>query len=310
MLEFLRGQVKPTYDRHPDRELLFIRISTLFLVIAPFVGVIWAIVHFWNNGIGVKDAGILAGFYIATAFGVTVGFHRMLTHRSFDANPVVKAILLIFGTWSIQGAAIGWAAIHAKHHTKSDGEGDPHSPYWNESGKAGVWRGFFHAHMGWMLGGIRADPERYAKAQMQDPVIRFISKTAFWWAVLGMLLPFFIGGVSGFIWGGLVRVFLVHHVTWSVNSVCHIWGKRDFSTGKDRSTNNWIVGLLSMGEGWHNNHHAFPRSAYHGLTWLQIDFSAWFIRGLRALRLVSNVYEVPKQVISARKSQEQQRRAA
>jgi stearoyl-CoA desaturase (delta-9 desaturase) len=185
-----------------------------------------------------------------------------------------------------------WAAIHSKHHVHSDTEQDPHSPT----------KSFFHSHMGWMLTPFRADPERYAKAAMQDPVVMFVSRTTFWWAVLGCLIPYFVAGWEGFLWGTLVRVFVVHHVTWSVNSICHTFGSRPYATGRDLSTNNWIVGLLAMGEGWHNNHHAFPKSAFHGLHWKQFDLSGQVIRAMGTLRLAREICTIPRDVIEARKT--------
>ena len=270
------------------------QLLALILTGVPFAAFAYAIYRI-AGGVypSATDLGLLAGFYIATGLGVTVGFHRMLTHKAFETNPIVKAIFLIFGTWSIQGAAITWAAIHLKHHSNSDLENDPHSPH-------NPVESFWHAHVGWMFGTNRGALEKYAKEQMKDPVVMFISRTAFWWTVLGLVIPFLIGGWSGFLYGGLVRVFLMHHSTWSVNSVCHIWGQRPFSLGKDRATNNIFVGVLAMGEGWHNNHHAFPKSAFHGLRWWQIDASSYVIKTLGALRLVKNVYRVPSHLIEAR----------
>ena len=270
-------------------------------MLTPLAATLYAAVPAWAGLATWKDLALLASFYLATSLGVTVGFHRMLTHRSFETNPVLRAIFLILGTWSIQGAAISWAAIHNKHHVHSDTEKDPHSPI----------RSFFHAHVGWLLGTERAEPERFAKAQLSDPIVMFVSRTAFWWAVLGLLLPFLIGGWSGFLWGGLVRVFLVHHVTWSVNSICHTFGQRPFKheNDPDQSTNNVAVGLLAMGEGWHNNHHAFPRSAMHGLKWWQVDFSGYTIRMLGLMGLAKNIYRVPSQVIAMRRARRSSQRS-
>ena len=291
MFEQLWGKIAPASakGRTPLAQRVNQFASALF-VAAPLAGVIYALVNLPSDLPSAKDLALLGGFYAATALGITIGFHRMGTHMSFQAPWPVRALLLILGTMSIQGAALSWIAIHTKHHVKSDTPEDPHSPT----------QGFWHAHVGWIFGTLRAEPEQYAKGQMHDPVLMFVSRTALWWAVLGMVLPFLIGGYSGFLWGSLVRVFLVHHVTWSVNSVCHVIGTRPFKTGKDLSTNNPVVGILAAGEGWHNNHHAFPRSAFHGLAWWQVDFSGYAIWTLQKLRLVRQVYRVSPEIIKAR----------
>ncbi len=284
MFEFLKGGVQPA-NMLVDSPLAMriTQVLTVIFVTVPLVGTAYAGFHLWSGLTDLKDLYLFIGFYLASALGVTIGFHRMLTHRSFETNGVVRFFFLVLGAWSIQGAAISWAALHAKHHVYSDTDDDPHSPV----------KSFWHGHLTWMMGPLRAEPEKYIKGQLMDPVTMFVSKTAFWWAVLGMLLPFFIGGYSGFLWGGLVRVFVLHHVTWAVNSVCHTWGSRPYQTGgQDRSTNNWIVGLLAMGEGWHNNHHAFPRAAYHGLKKRQIDVTGYIIRAMAALGLAKNITTV------------------
>jgi len=270
------------------------RAATAVLLAAPLAATVAAVaLTFLRPGFfSWRDMAILGGFYVPAALGVTIGYHRMLAHRGFEAHPVVRGVLLVFGAWSIQGGPLSWAAVHLKHHSFSDKELDPHSP---------AAKSLFHAHMGWLFSAERPEPEAFARAQMADPVARFVGRTAFWWAVLGLALPFVFGGWSGFLWGGLVRVFLVHHVTWSVNSVCHRFGSRPFRTGADRSTNNLLVGLIALGEGWHNNHHAFPRSAFHGLRWKEIDVSGYAIRLMGILRLASNIYRVPGDVVAARR---------
>jgi stearoyl-CoA desaturase (delta-9 desaturase) len=290
---------KPTNARllanpEADRSVIsrWDKVLILFLITLPLGATIFTMVGaaLWTDYLGWKEFALFGAFYVMSAFGITVGFHRMLTHSSFEAHPIVRAVLLIFGMWALEGGPISWAAVHIKHHAYSDKPEDPHSPL----------KGFFHAHMWWLFS-TRVDPNKYAPKQLQDPVARFIARTAGWWALLGILLPFFIGGWTGLLWGSGVRVFLVHHVTWSVNSICHTWGARPFKTGSDRSTNNPVVGILGMGEGWHNNHHAFPRSALHGLRWFEFDLSGYLIRALGAVGLVRNIYRVPAQVISARR---------
>ncbi|WP_236022977.1 acyl-CoA desaturase [Dictyobacter formicarum] len=227
--------------------------------------------------------------YICITFGVTAGFHRMLTHRSFRAHPVIKFLLLVFGSMSLEGPALEWAATHVKHHAQSDKEGDPHSPT----------EGFIHAHLGWLFKDRMADPNVYCRNLVNDRMVVFVSRTFLLWVVLSLLIPFAVGGWHGLLWAGLVRIFIVHHVTWSVNSICHTFGKREFET-TDKSRNEWIVGLLAFGEGWHNNHHAFPRSAFHGLHWWQVDFSAYLIRILEKVGLVKDVYRIPTDMLKNR----------
>jgi stearoyl-CoA desaturase (delta-9 desaturase) len=205
----------------------------------------------------------------------------MLTHRSFQPHPVVKFIFLVLGSMAVEGPALEWAATHIKHHAHSDREGDPHSPV----------EGFWHAHMGWMFNRSFADPNVYCRNLVKDPIVIFVSRTFIFWVILSLAIPFAIGGWTGLLWGGLVRIFITHHITWSVNSVCHTFGKREFDT-RDQSRNEWIVGLLGLGEGWHNNHHAFPRSAFHGLHWWQFDLSGYVIWTLERVGLVRDVYRV------------------
>ena len=257
------------------------KVALLIVVVVPFLATIFAMYQLWGRAVHVKDIVLLVTMYVLIAFGVTVGFHRMLTHRSFKPNPVVKFLLLAFGSMALEGSAAAWAATHIKHHADSDREGDPHSPV----------DGFWHAHVGWLFSHEMYDPAEYAPYLLKDPVVVFVSNTFLLWVALSLIVPFAIGGWSGLLWGGLVRIFLTHHVTWSVNSICHTFGRRDFTTN-DRSRNQWVVGLLGMGEGWHNNHHAFPRSAFHGLRWWQIDVSGYFIRGLESLGLARDVYRV------------------
>lgn len=262
--------------------LLLNKLIVLAVVIIPFLATILAIVLLWKRAVHGSDLVLLVTLYTLVVLGVTVGYHRMLTHRSFRPHPVVKCILLILGSMSLEGSALEWAATHIKHHAHADRPGDPHSPL----------EGFFHAHFGWLLHDHDADPHVYCRNLVADPVVVFVSRTFLLWVVLSFVIPFAIGGWTGLLWGGLVRVFLTHHVTWSVNSVCHLFGKREFETN-DQSRNEWIVGLLAFGEGWHNNHHAFPRSAFHGLHWWQFDLSGYLIRLLERLSLVHDVYRIP-----------------
>ncbi|HLQ31001.1 MAG TPA: acyl-CoA desaturase [Ktedonobacteraceae bacterium] len=276
------------------RSIGLYKAIVLLVVIMPLLATIFAIWLLWQRAVNWTDLILLATMYTLIAFGVTVGYHRMLTHRSFKPHPVVKFILLVLGSMAWEGSALQWAATHTKHHAQADREGDPHSPI----------EGFFHAHVGWLFKDRDADPKVYSKHLLKDPIIVFVSRTFFLWAVLALVIPFAIGGWQGLLWGGLVRVFLTHHVTWSVNSVCHTFGKREFETN-DLSRNEWIVGLLGFGEGWHNNHHAFPRSAFHGLHWWQFDFSGYVIWTLERFGLAREVYRVTPELLARRSARTQ-----
>jgi stearoyl-CoA desaturase (delta-9 desaturase) len=259
-------------------------------VLIPFVATAYAIWLLWERAVSLRDLVLLIGMYLPVSLGVTVGYHRMLTHRSFRAHPVVRASFLILGGMAVEGAAVDWAANHMKHHARSDKDGDPHSPL----------DGLIHAHLGWLFSSDQADPAVYCPHLLKDPLVRAIDRTSALWSLLGLLIPFVLGGWTGLLWGGLVRIFFVHHVTWSVNSICHTFGSQAFRT-RDQSRNNWLVGLLALGEGWHNNHHAFPRSAIHGLGPRQIDLSAWVIIALEKSHLVTSVYRVSPEALARRR---------
>src|SRR5690349_13729984 len=257
------------------------KIVMLVVVVLPFLATLLAIELLWQRAVNWTDLVLLIAFNVIGGLGITIGYHRMLTHRSFQPHPIVKFIFLVFGSMAVEGPALQWAAIHIKHHAHADRDGDPHSPV----------EGFWHAHMGWMFKSTDADPNTYCRNLVRDPMVVFVSRTFFLWVILSLAIPFAIGGWTGLLWGGLVRIFFTHHITWSVNSVCHTFGKREFET-RDRSRNEWVVGLLGFGEGWHNNHHAFPRSAFHGLHWWQFDLSGYVIWTLERMNLVSDVYRV------------------
>jgi len=275
------------------------RTANLAGVVAPFLGTLAAIVMLWNRAVDLTDLLVLVAMYMITAVGITVGFHRMLTHRAFASYPWVERAFAIMGSLSVQGSVMDWVADHRKHHAHTDREGDPHSPHVGHgSGLAGLW----HAHVGWLMETQgQADWKKYAPDLYEDRAMRRIGRQFPALALLSLLIPtvadwalhdFTVGGaVRGLVWGGLVRIFFVHHVTWSVNSVCHFFGRRRFDLD-DHSTNVGWLAVLSLGESWHHNHHAFPRSAYHGLRWWEIDPSGLIIAGMQRLGLAWNVVRI------------------
>jgi stearoyl-CoA desaturase (delta-9 desaturase) len=279
------------------------RNVNLIAVVLPFVAFLASIVLLWNKLVGVTDLVAFAVMYLVAGFGVTVGFHRLLTHRAFQMRRPLEYAFAIAGSMSVQGPVIDWVADHRKHHAHTDVEGDPHSPHVQfADGWRGALQGLFHAHMGWLfVNHGRAQRRRYATDLVEDRGMRLISARFHWWVGLGLLIPFLIGfiasggslraGATAFLWGGLVRIFLQHHVTWSINSVCHFFGRRRFDID-DHSTNVLWLAIPSLGEAWHHNHHAFPRSARHGLRWWEIDLSALLISLLEKLGLARNVTRI------------------
>ena len=290
---------------------LSVRAVTLLAVVLPLLGLVAAILLLWGHGFSPLHLGLLLGMYLLTVLGITVGFHRLFTHRSFEARRPVKAMFAILGSMAVQGPLLKWVAVHRRHHQHSDGHDDPHSPHAHGGGVRGVLRGLWHAHVGWMFKPDAAGWQRYVGDLAKDGLLRRISDMFPLWVALGLLVPALLGGLLtmtwtgallGFIWGGLTRVFLVHHVTWSINSVCHIWGSRPYRHGDDQSRNNAVLGVLALGEGWHNNHHAFPTSARHGLHWWQIDASYAVIRCMELLGLVWKVRVPVAEVVTAKRS--------
>lgn len=277
-----------------------VRIGTAIAVVVPSIVAVFAMWKAWGGGwFGPVELGVLLVFYVLTGMGITIGYHRLFTHRSFEASPVVFWTFGILGSMAGQGPAIWWCATHRKHHKHSDHEHDPHSPNAHREHGIGGWlRSFGHSHLGWLVTRPEdTDPNRYVPDLVADGRMRLLSGTFLLWVFLGFALPALIGGLLtgswwgaflGFLWGGLLRMCMVHHITWSVNSICHLWGKQPYRSGDD-SRNNPIVGILAFGEGWHNNHHAFPTSARHGLGRWQFDSSWLVIRGLEKCGLVTRV---------------------
>lgn len=285
------------------------RIITLAAVVLPFLALIAAIILAWGWGVGWVELLLLAVMYVLTGTGITIGFHRLFTHRSFETIRPIEALLGVFGSMAVQGPLLHWVAVHRQHHQFSDDADDPHSPYGHGRGLRGFLRGLWHSHTGWLLTSQGPNIARYAPDLQADPMLRRISALFAVWVALGLLLPAAIGGLIGgswtafglgFLWGGLVRVCLVHHLTWSINSVCHIWGGRPYEA-HDKSRNNVVFGVLAFGEGWHNNHHAFPTSARHGLAWWQLDVSFLVIRALKLVGLAWRVRLPSAEALAAKR---------
>ena len=275
------------------------KISNLLAVVLPFAAVFVAIVLLWGTAVNAADIVTMVVLYVLTGAGITVGFHRLLTHRSFQTYPVIERGFAVLGSLAVEGSVLDWVADHRKHHAFSDKEGDPHSPH---VGHDAGWRGLWHAHAGWLMEtqGL-ANWRRYAPDLYEDPAMRRIGKRFPWLVLASLLIPTVIGFVAhgftlmgaleGYIWGGLVRIFLVHHVTWSVNSLCHFYGRRRFAVD-DHSTNLAWLAIPSLGESWHHNHHAFPRSAHHGLKPWEIDLSGALISLMGRLGLAWNIVTI------------------
>ena len=296
------------------------KIAMTIAVVFPFAGVITAIVMLWQLGwMGWPYLAMFLGGWILSGLGVTVGFHRLLTHRSFETYRWIRIIWMSLGALSIEGSPLTWCAIHRMHHGKSDVSGDPHSPHLHGSGFWGTIKGFVHSHVGWLFSDYWSitELEKYVPDLMKDRLLRLCNK--FYWIFIvasvaiptalgfgivwlfgdGSQSPWF-GAFLGLIWGGLARIFFTHHLTWSINSICHVFGSRPYQAG-DRSTNNVVCGVFGFGEGWHNNHHAFPTSARHGLRWWQIDTSWMVIRSMEMMGLAWNVKLPSKSVTEAKR---------
>ena len=279
------------------------KIVNLIGVPLPPIGLLVAIALLWNRAIGPLELGLMVGFYILTALGVTLGYHRLFTHRSFEAPRAFRAGVAALGSMAVQGSVITWVADHRKHHAFTDLDGDPHSPHLSGPGFSGAIKGLWHAHMGWLFDSVgTADRKRFAGDLVRDRTMRTMDKLFWVWVVLGFAIPFAIGWIVGggvgtaltaLLWGGFVRVFLLHHVTWSINSICHFFGRRRFEV-EDESRNVFWLAPLSMGESWHHNHHAFPTSAFHGLRfWERLaDPTGLVIALLEKLGVARNVVRV------------------
>src|SRR5215207_6730726 len=301
-----RDDVEPVLNETRDR------IATGIVTAVPVLALGLVVWQVWGDFLRWSDIVVFVIMYVATGLGITVGFHRYFTHRSFKTSKPVRTLLAVLGSAAIEGPVISWVADHRKHHTFADQEGDPHSPHVDHGvGWRGAFKGLLHAHVGWLFihtqRGLR---RRYARDLIDDPIVSFVDRKFFLWAVGGLLAAFALGwaiggspyaGLTGLLWGGAVRMLVVHHVTFSINSLCHFFGRRRFETD-DESRNLLWLAPFSFGESWHNNHHAFPTSAEHGLRRWELDPSALLIRALESAGLAWDVVRVDRE--------RQERRAA
>lgn len=284
------------------------KIHASAIVVIPTAGSLVAGILALQSGVGAMEISLLLSFYLLTLIGITVGFHRHFSHCSFQAYPAVRVALAILGAMACQGPLVYWVSNHRRHHQFSDLPGDPHSPYYDGERALSGWRGFFHAHMEWTFSHEITNSFLFAKDLIKDPLISRVNQLYYAWVGLSLGLPVAIGWGStgtvegawlGFLWGGCVRLFLTYHFTNAIDSVTHLYGRRPFDT-RENSTNNLWIALPTLGESWHNNHHAFPQSAIFGLKGWQVDIGGWVVRGLEALGLAWDVKRPSQDAIAAK----------
>jgi stearoyl-CoA desaturase (Delta-9 desaturase) len=304
----VRGAAETVPIEHEASE----RVVRTMVVAVPLAALGWAGWLAWGGSLHWQDLLVLAITYLLTGLGITVGYHRLFTHRSFKTTRTLRALFAVLGSMAVEGSVIEWVSTHRKHHCFSDRPGDPHSPHTDDPpGWRGALRGLGHAHVGWMFrGNDMANPRHYARDLLADRDLRFISRTFPLWVVVGLALPFglgvaltgsAVGGLTGLLWGGAVRVFLLHHATFSINSLCHFFGGRPFATGDESRNLAWLA-PATLGEAWHNNHHAFPTSARHGLGRWQLDPGAWLITALERCHLAWDVIRISPGRLQAKRA--------
>lgn len=278
------------------RLMRFQRIHAWILLVAPALATITAIAFAWQHGIGLFEVVAFLVMYFATLCGITLGYHRLWSHRAYEAAAPFRMALGILGSMCGQGPLLYWSANHRRHHKYSDREFDVHSPVWSYT-QAHPWRGFVHAQLFWPFRSMPSNTLRMVGDLMSDPVAVFVNRTYLLWVAAGLALPAAAGWIvvgtvegvlSGLLWGGGVRIFATYHATSSVNSICHLLGDRRFVT-RDNSRNNPWLSLVTLGESWHNNHHAFPWSSRLGLSWLEPDPGAWVLAGAQKFGWVSRL---------------------
>jgi stearoyl-CoA desaturase (Delta-9 desaturase) len=271
--------------------------AILLMIIIPTLGSIAAVLVAIYSGVSLVEVSLLLVMYFLTSLGITLGYHRLFAHRSFQTSTSCKVVLGILGSMSCQGPLIYWVSSHRRHHNYSDVPGDPHSPFIDRNRPLSWWHGFYHSHMGWTYNHELTNPFVFSKDLVRDFMLVKVNKHYYTWVMLGLAIPTvlgalflgsWMGALKGLLWGGLLRMFLVHHSSWTIGSIAHLYGKSPFKS-QDKSKNNIWIALPTLGEGWHNNHHAFPNSAFHGLKWWQIDITGWVIYTLNQVGLVWDV---------------------
>jgi stearoyl-CoA desaturase (delta-9 desaturase) len=296
-------------DEEPEFKKTWEQVALFLFIVVPFLAVLAAIPVMWGWGLTWRDVIIAVGMYAITGHGITVGYHRHFTHHAFRTKRWFKVVLAVAGSMAIEGPVTRWVADHRRHHRFSDREGDPHSPWRYGNNLKALTKGFFYAHVGWLFDLEQTSEEHYAPDMVKDKDIALVSRFFPFWVAVSLLIPPFVGGLwswswqgalSAFFWGSLVRVALLHHVTFSTNSVCHITGRRTYKT-RDQSRNVWWLAIPSMGEAWHNFHHAEPTSARHGVRFFEIDSSAAIIWTLEKLRWIQDVRWPDASVIARRR---------
>ncbi len=286
------------------------QVALALFIVVPLAAVVASVFVLWGHGITWRDVVISAVMYAVTGHGITVGFHRYLTHGSFKARRPVRIALAVAGSMAIEGPVTRWVADHRRHHAFSDKDGDPHSPWRYGTSFRALAKGLWHAHIGWLFDVEQSDQRRFAPDLLADRDIARISRLFPVWVVVSLVLPAVVGGLwagswtgalTAFFWGSLVRIAVLHHVTWSINSICHAVGSKPFLT-RDQSRNVWPLAFISMGESWHNLHHADPTAARHGVDRWQVDTSAELIRGLEKLGLAYDVRWPKRERLDARRA--------
>jgi stearoyl-CoA desaturase (Delta-9 desaturase) len=286
------------------------RFANLAVTVVPLLLIGVAVWQSWGGLLVWQDALIFFATLIPFGFGITIGFHRLFTHRAFKTSAPMRALWAILGSMALEGPVIEWVAYHRRHHRFSDTEGDPHSPHVGHGdGVGGAIRGLFYAHVGWVLfSDESAEEEKYAPDLIADPVVLFVDRTFVLWAIAGLALPFGLGvaltgtiygGLMGLLWGGAVRIFFLHHITFCINSLCHFFGTRGFATADESRNLAWLA-PFTFGEAWHNNHHAFPTSARHGLGRAQLDPSAAVIGLMERTGLVWDVVKISPERLASK----------
>lgn len=291
------GSVLPATTRASQEAWALQRKIAFWVVVIPFAALVIGIILLCRSAVGRIELLLLLGMYWASHIGAGLGFHRYFSHRSFQTTEPVKALLAILGSMAAQGPVMQWAATHRRHHQFSDRYGDPHSPFVHDPGLLNTLRALWHAHVGWLFGPQINDWVLYVPELVKDRMLMKLNRLYFVWVFLGLAIPsafgfFLIGGwrgaFDGLLWGGLIRIALGHHSIWSVNSLCHLFGTRPYRSN-DNSRNNFFLAIAVFGDGWHNNHHAFPSSAFHGLSWWQIDLHGYLLRFLALFGLAWDI---------------------